>query len=264
MQGVQTIGLAYIARYYYPPSSRKASYFCVYIAGLHGEGRRRITPANQDAYDIAWQDRNHLIVSFERGSKIEERMWDLRTGKSTVLRAEPSETRRGRAHSISSIATRSLYTGGITISRNHPGQRSFHAIGHKVDIEVDPKQIRLTPTGNYDSEGDIQRCAYDPSSDTLWLFSWSAVSTYGEYGTAYQLDWKSGRIAEIVKDVVDLDSDPSRRLFSAVRHRDLVRYDSKRRVWAAKSWVGNWKTGQRWTLTDGIVWTTHVALRPAK
>ena len=96
----------------------------------------------------------------------------------------------------------------------------------------------------------------------MWLYSWSHNSTSGSDECLYLLDWRTGNLKAIFTEAEDFDFWPKRATYAFVSQRNLSTYHGNHVLFTALAHVGNWKTGQQWTIVKGLVEATSISLRP--
>lgn len=251
--------VAVVARIYNPPGDNRLSRHEVYMCGIHGENRRKISRGNEDAVQVRWADRWHVEWATDVFPSWDRKVfrlyrYDLRTGQNKLI---VEQTEWFDSEPVSGV----MGPGVVFRSRDSRHPATFRISDDDMDeaiVTTGGRQIRFRlPNG-------IRGVEFESTTGRLWLYSWTHDSTTGSHWWVYLLNWKTGEPQLKIEDAGDMDFSKRRTLYAAVAPRDLAQYGKNRTVWVARAWVGDWKTGKSWTILDGLCEATSISIRPQK
>jgi dipeptidyl aminopeptidase/acylaminoacyl peptidase len=86
----QTPPIAYAAREYYPPSSKRTSHFHLYLINPDGSGKRQLTQGEGDERSPRWSpDGAKLLYLYEQGKKAGYRVLDVKSKRTMDVAFPP-------------------------------------------------------------------------------------------------------------------------------------------------------------------------------
>ncbi len=246
--------VAYIARYYHPPTSRKVSKYHVYLSDLDGTQRLQISQEPVSQRDkVFWKDRDTLIWGPEGG------LWtsfNLRTKRRLRLTKFPT----------------GLHDAWVAVwPENHPLR-----LGKEAPIECKDQQdgrVALTRSktqvflNRYNEAEDAFPVWFIQSSGSPALayaagVNCSANGMEEEWGL-FAIDWKAGKTRLIRRGIKDIQVYPSRDLgLAAQMDRNLIPYGKEKDVWGGKLYAFNLRKSRIWTIVKGQVNAMCPRLRP--
>jgi len=255
------VRVAFIA-HFYPKSHYDDETFSVYLCGLHGEDRR-VIPGDAGRWPVQWKDANHVVwltASDPNSPDADlERIFDLRTGKTTTIHADkhgdlPDEV---LSHELTFIE----HTGNVdsldSLNPRYPGKFSFGSDDRSFELRRKGVVKKFVMT-----DGDRSGMLMDKPNNRVWFYFRGHVSGEGTWNTLFHLDWRTGKAIKVFGNVNDFDLSPHRALYGAVENFHLPSWARTRWPHLAKAWVGNWKTGRKWPIVGSRVYVTSIALRP--
>lgn len=267
--------VAFVARFYAPPTSNRKSDHHVYVSRLDGTKRRQISKVGGyreirwiDANTLAWVDENVRLEIFDlkQGRVIAKRT--LPEASSFFESRERAKVRPwgnddvldslGKLKKDPLAAVKSLWESGSMRLDNGKAisWEASDAFDEKFRYTFDEKHLMCSISGN---PGNLFRgkngCAY--------LMTWSGGASAGSTEWVYSFDPTNAKLRPIISNIDRIDFDPNSRYWAGLQPgRPLVPYGKSRHVWANDIWVGDVKTGKRWRIAKGLVHGSGAAIRP--
>lgn len=250
--------IAIAARIYTSPSSKRKSHLALYLCGIHGEHLHRLTQPSGDVILVRWKDANHLqwlsTDPKKNSSNMEQGQLDLSSGQ--VVRTQV-QTIDGAIWHASEVQFRAEQKSYDSMDPKHPGRFGFTEDQQAWVYRSNGKE-QTFPT----SDGSPHGIVFDGMTNRLWTIQWTHSPDGSHFGLS-RFDWTKHKLIPIFEEAESFDFNPNRPLYAAVATRGLADYPGKRTVWVAKAWVGEWESGKRWTMLDGLAYATSIAIRPS-
>ena len=251
--------VAMVARIYARAGSGYRSQAALYLCGLHGEHRHKLSMAGPLVYKVMWRDHDRLVwltgVTEKDGSESNQQdEYNIRTGK---LSREKIMAVDGALWDRSEGQFKQGTEAYDSTDKAHPGRFGWTGAHEGWGYTVNGKTTAigadiLSPRG----------MIFEPAKNRLWYRDWTHNSTDGSWNAVYRFDWVSRKPHLIFDGADSFDFTPDRKIYAAVATRNLATIQGRKRVWVANAWLGNWETGKRWTILNGLAYATSIAIRP--
>jgi hypothetical protein len=253
--------VAIVARIYNKPSEHRASHYEIYLCGLHGEHRRAVAQPTDPYPRLWWADHRHLRWA----DSISQ--FGLAADKLHV--ASEYDTVSGRVRTVqirgAEFADKTLQLfirPPATIHSTERALDSTFAIGEDIasgTLSRGGQSQKIKIDGS--DQGALLGVHFDSQSNSIWICTELGFSTWGPTYDIYRLNWQDASLEhEIYGHKIDFS--PRRQLYAGVEHRELAKYSSRKQVWVANAFIGNWQTKKEWIVLGGMVEAISIALRP--
>jgi len=248
---IDTVQMAFVARFYTPVGSKTKSGMEVYVCSLDGKHLKRLT-TNANALEVRWIGHNRLAYQTpdERG------YWTIGADGSDRKRVRgdlPAFDYDGDGAFRLSDAEKEKWFTPYWGSGVRGGYGEWAAkIAHMPNAKIPAKHCGVSITDAY----------FDRVHRRVWLVYQSADSTCGGHDFLATFTASQPKPRFINPDAREIDLIPDRKVFACVSPREPSPY-GKISVWESKLYVGDWTTGRCKELKLAEhAWYFSVAIRP--
>ena len=317
MVGPGDAEIVYSARYYKQGSAK--SYYQIYVSGIDGKGKRKLTQDGRDCFAPLWVGKDYVAFAdmspdfrrydYEPPLKeyVRVHIVNLRTGRVRQIasfEADGSEPSANQSHGLICVSGVNYKIGLDKIERVEYGDLSPHNDPHDIELEdvydedvggiqwqVGSPEIGANFVVKFGwAYGDIafQKYPVEVSSDdrtlsfdlrgghvthaaildkdSLYLTVENGFRKFYWDQLVYLIDMEAGTATLVHSGFSQLDFDPRRDIYAGGNSetRLTAKLDDGRQMWANWLYAGNWKTGEWWTVADGLVNVDGWSIRPEK
>jgi len=282
-------GLAFVARYYYPPGDKRMSTTQVYVSDIKGKHRRQVTHGKDQIDSVRWVGRNSIAwITFKRHRN---ELWlatlpGLKPHLVKSAKEIGNQYPRAGFESIGNpifwvgnspyhLVTGALRKAAGVPKWKEPEGKSYALLSR--DPERQPRVIKYDATGtgvelelggkNYsfpDMMGKPFLLLRSGQPGTSWLVT--ELQTLGGCAMVYRIDWTKG-VAERACSGYDLEFDPAFPLDCSIGHHEgYADYGKGKMVSVVEAYVDRWEApedeGKATTIVGGLAQAWSISLRP--
>jgi hypothetical protein len=273
--------LAFVARFYKPGSEK--SRFEIYVSDFEGKNRKSL-PTTEVPNFVQWIGKNRLAWTSDTG------LWT-----SKLSPWKPVKVLRSANVEFLDSRSRASEPGDPDIEVNTVGAQAFYkmdpssgkiaatqkAIGHDEimltegsPVTIDnpssadhPLKLQMYETFEYWNGEKMDTCDGEPvrawNSDNgakLWVLVGTHSSSSGAVNEMVLFE-KDKAPKKLFADANLFDLWPGRAKYAFTTSRETTPL-GKLQVWTSELRMGDWKTGNQWTVVKGLVWVPSASIRP--